>query len=113
MMFINLRDSEKESSCYADYLNCMKKNSNGRYEVELLFKENHPVIHDHSTLCKRRFCNTVTRLKRNPELSKQYDNIFKQHTFENECKFNVLKRELNIVIKNIILKCEGRLKMHL
>ena len=96
-----------------NYLNCIKKNLNGRYEVKLPCKENHPVIHDDSTLCKRRLCNTFTRLKRNPELLKQYDNIFKQHTFENECKFNVLKRELNIVIKSVNLKCEGRLKMHL
>ena len=33
-----------------------------------------------------------------------------QQTFENESKFNILKREMNIVSKNNILKCEGRLK---
>ena len=70
--------SEKESSCYNNYLNFINKNSNGRYEVELPFKENHPVIHDHFILCKKRLCNTFTRLKRNPELLKQCDNIFKQ-----------------------------------
>ena len=46
--------------------------------MELPFKENHPAIHDHFILCKKRLCNTFTRLKRNPELLKQYDNIFKQ-----------------------------------
>ena len=70
--------SEKESSCYDNYLNSVKKNSDGRYEVELAFKENHPVIHDHFTLCKKRLCNTFTRLKRNSEFLKQYDNIFKE-----------------------------------
>ena len=33
-----------------------------------------------------------------------------QQTFENESNFNILKRELNIVSKNNILQCEGRLK---
>ena len=70
--------SEKESSCYDNYLNSIKKNSNGRYELDLPFKENHPVIHDHFILCKKRLCNTFTRLKRNPELLNQYDNIFKE-----------------------------------
>ena len=70
--------SKKKSSCYDNYLNSIKKNSNGRYEVELPFKENHPVIHDHFILCKKRLCNAFTRLKRNPDLLKQYYNIFKQ-----------------------------------
>ena len=70
--------SQKESSCYDNYLNSIKKNSNGRYELDLPFKENHPVIHDHFILCKKRLCNTFTRLKRNPELLNQYDNIFKE-----------------------------------
>ena len=46
--------------------------------MKLPFKENHSVIHDHFFLCKKRLCNTFTRMKRNPECSKQYDNIFKQ-----------------------------------
>ena len=66
---------EKESSCYDNYLSTIQKNSNGRYEVELSLKENHPVIHNHFILCKKCFCNTFTRLKSNPE---QYDNIFKK-----------------------------------
>ena len=70
--------SEKESSCYDIYLNSIKKNSSGRYEVELPFKENHPVIHDYFTICKKRFLNTFARLKCNPEFLQQCDNIFKQ-----------------------------------
>ena len=70
--------SERESSCYDNYLISIKKNSNGRYEVELPFKENHPAIQDHFTLCKKRLCNTSARLKYNPKLLKQGDNIFKE-----------------------------------
>ena len=62
--------SEKESSCYDNYLNSFKKNSNGRYEVELPSKENHLVIHDHFILCKKCLCNTFNRLKRDRELLK-------------------------------------------
>ena len=46
--------------------------------MELPFKENHPVIHNHFILCKKRLCNTFTRLNCNPELLNQYDNIFKE-----------------------------------
>ena len=46
--------SEKKSSCYDNYPNSIKKNLNGRYEVELPFKKN-PVIHDHFILCKKTF----------------------------------------------------------
>ena len=70
--------SEKESSCYDNCLNSIKKNSNGRCEVQLPFKENHPVIHDHFTICKKRLLNTCARLMRNPEFLQQYHNIFKQ-----------------------------------
>ena len=46
--------------------------------MELPFKENHPVIHNHFILCKKCLRNTFTRLKRKPELLNQYDNIFKE-----------------------------------
>ena len=36
--------------------------------------------------------------------------MYDRQTFENEIKFNILKRKLNIVSKNNILKCESRLK---
>ena len=69
--------SERESSCYDNYLISIKKNSNGRYEVELPFKENHPVIHAHLILCKKRLCNTFTRLNPNLEILQQHDSNFK------------------------------------
>ena len=59
-------------------LDCVSWTSTTRYEVELSFKENHPVIHDHFTVCKKRLCNTFTCLELNLEILKQYDNIFKQ-----------------------------------
>ena len=70
--------SEKESPSYDNYLNSIKNNSNGSYDVELPFKENHTVIHDHFIVCENCLCNTFTYLKCNSGHLKQYDSIFKQ-----------------------------------
>ena len=66
---------------------------------------------------KLRKSNTLNKIQVNPilqpsELSIAEEILIRdnQQTFENESKFNILKRELNIVSKNNILKCEGRLK---
>ena len=34
-----------------NYLNSIKKYSNGRYDLELPLKENYVAIHDHFTVC--------------------------------------------------------------
>ena len=46
--------------------------------MELSFKENHPVLHDHFIPCKKGLCNTFTHLKRDPELLKQFNNVSKE-----------------------------------
>ena len=60
---------------------------------------------------KLRKSNTQSKIQVNPILQPQEilirDN---QQAFANESKFNILKRKLNIVSKNNILKCEARLK---
>ena len=40
------------------------------YKVQLPFKENHPLIHDHFELCKRRLLNLHQKLKDNHDLLK-------------------------------------------
>ena len=66
---------------------------------------------------KLRKSNTQNKIQANPilqprELSIAEEILIRdnQQTFENESKFNILKRELNIASKNSVLKCEGRLK---
>ena len=44
--------------------------------MQLPFKENHPLIHDHFELCKRRLLNLHQKLKDNPDLLKAYNDIF-------------------------------------
>ena len=61
MMFINFGI---QKFYLHNYLNSVKKYLNGRYDVELPFKENNLAIHNHFTSYKTRFCNTITRLKR-------------------------------------------------
>ena len=45
---------EKETPCYNHYIEDIRKNSENTYEVSLSFKENHPLIHDHFELSKKR-----------------------------------------------------------
>ena len=66
---------------------------------------------------KLRKSNTLNKIQVNSSLQPREISITEeilirdnQQTFENESKFNILKRELNIVSKNNILKCEGILK---
>ena len=66
---------------------------------------------------KLRKSNTQNKIQVNTNLQPLELSIAKvilirdnQQTFKNEIQFNILKRELNIVSKNNILKCEGRLK---
>ena len=66
---------------------------------------------------KLRKSNTLNKIQVNPILQPSKLSIAEeilirdnQQTFENESKFNTLKRELNIVSKNDILNCQGRLK---
>ena len=70
--------SEKETPCYNHYIEDIRKNSENRYEVSLPFKENHPLIHDHFELSKKRLLNIYKRFKDDKEFLKQYDYIFKE-----------------------------------
>ena len=66
--------NENEASIY-DKFNDTIKFKNGRYEVELPFKENHPILHDNYTICKSRL--EKMRNKLNEELKRNYD-VFKE-----------------------------------
>ena len=60
------------------FLNDIKVNSEGRYEVQLPFKANHPVLSDNFELAEKRLRNTLKRLKSNPKLLKLYDDVFQE-----------------------------------
>ena len=69
--------NENEASVY-DKFNDTIKFKNGRYEVELPFKENHPILPDNYTICKSRQEKMRNKLNEDEELKRNYDNVFKE-----------------------------------
>lgn len=56
----------------------IKRASDNRYIVNLPKREEHLFIADNYELCKKRLMSKFKQLKRNPELLRQYDDIFKE-----------------------------------
>ena len=73
---LGIRNDEK--STYEVFEESIRKNSENRYEVNLPFKENKPILHDNFELSKKRLLKLHSKLKNEPELLKQYDDIFKE-----------------------------------
>ena len=69
---LGIRDNE--ISVYDKFMNDVKF-VNGRYEVRLPFKEDHPLIEDNYALAVRRLEALKNKLNKNPKLLKQYDEI--------------------------------------
>ena len=69
--------SQNENHCYDKFSEGTKLNHENRYEVQLPFKGNHPVIHDNFDLSRKRLMNLYGTLKQNPNLLKSYDKMFK------------------------------------
>ena len=61
-----------------EFLDDIKTNSEGRYEFQLPFKANHPVLSDNFELAEKRLKSTLKKLKANPKLLKMYDDVFKE-----------------------------------
>ena len=68
--------AEEESSVYNEFIKDMKFNRN-RFSVKLPLKEMHPILLDNFNFCERRLKKLKCRLDQNPELLKEYDDIFK------------------------------------
>ena len=65
-----------EKSCYDEIVDSVKLNDQNRYEANLPFKENHPLIPDNYILCEKRLLKLYSKLKENPELFRKYNDIF-------------------------------------
>ena len=65
-----------DQSFYKEYLNTICHKERNRYEVQLPFKENHPLVHGNFELCKRHLLNLHQKIKDNPNLVKAYNDIF-------------------------------------
>ena len=49
-----------------------------RYQVKLPFKDNHPMVPDNYTVALRRLTTTNKKLKNQPEILKQYDDVIRE-----------------------------------
>ena len=67
---------DHETSVYDEFV---KKISfkDGRYEVHLPWKEQHPPLGDHYQMSLNRLISLLQRLKRSPEVLKEYDTVIK------------------------------------
>lgn len=48
---------------------------NNRYEVELPWRETHPILPDNHRLSERRLKSLLTRLRKDPQILQEYDNV--------------------------------------
>ena len=69
--------TENEQSVYDTFLENIEF-QNGRYEVNLPFKEDHPVIEDNYLLSRNRLSKLVAKLKKEPEQLAEYNNVIMQ-----------------------------------
>ena len=68
---------DDEPPVYEKFLEIMSK-VDGRYEISLPFKEDHPVIPDNYSLCKQRLDYLLKRLKSKPEILSEYDSVIQE-----------------------------------
>ena len=66
--------SSSDQSVYDEFGNSVRF-VEGRYEVELPWKEAHPILPDNYRLCVRRLKGLLKRLKHDPEILKEYNSI--------------------------------------
>ena len=73
---VGILNKEKQPYNYFEENIC--KNQENRYEGKLPFKENHPLIHDNFQMCKERLLKLHKKLKNDPEISSQFNEIFEE-----------------------------------
>ena len=73
---IGILNKEKQPYNYFEENIC--KNQENPYEVKLPFKENHPLIHDNFQMCKERLLKLHKKVKNDPEVLSQYNEIFEE-----------------------------------
>ena len=66
---------------------------NGKHEVKLPFREEHPLLPDHHTGSVKRLSSLLSRLKTNPNLLQEYDNII-----QDQIKSGVVERANDVLV---------------
>ena len=67
---------QNETAHHEKYLNEIYRSTDGRYEVKLPFKTEHPIIPDNFQLAKKRLENRSKTHKSNPVLLGKYNKVF-------------------------------------
>ena len=68
----------KEPTVYERFVDTIKY-TGGRYEVELPWKESHALLPDNYVLSVGRLKHLMHRLRKDPVLLKEYDQIIREH----------------------------------
>lgn len=68
---------EREDAVHKTFLDTVKVNGDGRYEVQLPWLECHPTINDNRNLAEKRLESTMKKLKAQGLIS-DYDNVFEE-----------------------------------
>ena len=68
--------SENEKTIHEDFSGTIYMNGENRYEAKIPFRENHPFLHDHFSLCEKRLKTLHSNLKNDTVLLKRYNDIF-------------------------------------
>ena len=59
-----------------DFSDIIYRNEDLRYEEKLPFKEHHPLLHDHFSICEKRLQKLYSFLKSDTDLLKKYNEVF-------------------------------------
>lgn len=68
----------EEKPFFEVFTDTIERDENNRYQVKLPFKEDHPIISDNYKLSKQRLLNLLSKLQKQPEILKKYDDVFKE-----------------------------------
>ena len=76
---LGLKDNQndEQQSVYEEFKEQLVQKPDRSYETGLLWKTNHPPLHNHKTGSLKRLENLVNRLQQNPVLYERYDEIIK------------------------------------
>lgn len=78
---LGIREAD-EKPFFQVFTESIERNKESRYEVNLPFKNNHPIVHDNYELSEQRLMKLHKKLRNDQEFLKKYDEIFQDQLNE-------------------------------
>ena len=78
---LGIREAD-EKPFFQVFTESIVRNEENRYEVNLPFKNNHPIVHDNYNLSEQRLMKLHEKLRDDPELLEKYEKIFRDQMKE-------------------------------